>query len=187
VTVWTGVDVGARRKGFHVARVDERRLLSLDRVVSSQKVVDLVVGARLVAVDSPRTLAEDGRTTRDCERELVRAVCGIRWTPDRSAVMSDNPYYEWVRCGLELYEALEGAGVPVSECFPTAAWTRWGGPRGSRTRARWSRETLAGLDLEDVPHGLSQDWRDAIAAALTAQLPRRFTERFGPIVVPAAA
>jgi predicted nuclease with RNAse H fold len=58
--------------------------------------------------------------------------------------------------------------------LPTASWTIWGGKREGRRRARWTRETLEQLQrdgLTGLPNRrLNQDGRDAIAAALTAQL-----------------
>lgn len=71
------------------------------------------------------------------------------------------------------------------EVFPTASWTRWSGPRGAVSRARWSRAALASLGVEDVPQRTNQDQRDAIAAAVTArQHTFGQTETFGEIVVP---
>ena len=120
---------------------------------------------------------------------MARAVCGIRWTPERSR-LSGNPYYEWVEHGLELYAAL-AARLPrarLIEVFPTAAWTVWAGPRGKVRRAEWSAAALADLDLAGVPvRRLSQDDRDAIAAALVARLDDEGrTRAFGKLIVPAA-
>jgi len=181
---WMGVDVGAARKGFDVALVDERRLLALR---SRQSVADVVAWVReaapvCVAVDSPRSCAAPGATHRADERALRAAVCGIRWTPPRSA-LDGNPYYAWIVEGLRLYDALAALDVEVVECFPTAAWTRWHGPRGARSRADWSREALTARGLAGVPTRTNQDERDAIAAALTARGP---VERFGEIAVPVA-
>jgi hypothetical protein len=113
-------------------------------------------------------------------------VCGIRWTPDhRSGAIGS--YYEWIREGLALYDALRHLGITAVEVFPTAAWTRWSGPRGTSSRARWSREALASLGLEGVPRRTNQDQRDAIAAAVAArQHTLGRTETFGEIVVPVA-
>jgi predicted nuclease with RNAse H fold len=135
---------------------------------------------RLVAVDSPISCAPAGERSRPCERALARSVCGIRYTPPRE-VLGSSRYYEWIEHGLELYEALDAAGLRTVECFPTASFTRWAGSRGSRSRAAWTRDAL-GLDLR-----LNQDGRDAIGAALTArccELGR--AERFGEIAVPLA-
>jgi predicted nuclease with RNAse H fold len=124
-------------------------------------------GPAVVAIDSPCCYAPDGQTSRDRERTLNREVCGIRWTPDQGR--ADGAYYEWIREGLGLYEALaQQGGVEVIEVFPTASWTRWLGPR-SRSRSDWTRDGLARLGLEGVPPRTNQDQRDAIAAAVTAR------------------
>ena len=181
-----GVDVGGRRKAFDVALVEDGRLIGLRHRQSVDDVVGWVAPARpaVVAIDSPRSCAAPGRTHRPEEKELRDAVCGIRWTPP-IAQLAGNPYYEWIVEGLRLYDALGEQPVQVIECFPTASWTRWHGPRGGRRRAAWTREALGALDLRDVPARTNQDMRDAIAAALTARdyAQGRF-EAFGDIVVP---
>jgi predicted nuclease with RNAse H fold len=184
--IWAGVDVGGRRKGFHLTVIDSR-LVDRQRAETPSQAVEWLASAdpELVAVDSPRTPARSGETTRDCERRLAAEVCGIRWTPDAATLDAGNPYYEWIVHGLELYEELGRADVRAVECFPNASWTRWGGPRNGRSRARWSHETLARLGLDGLPERLNQDWRDSIAAALTARAHSRgLTDELGEIVVP---
>jgi predicted nuclease with RNAse H fold len=189
---WAGVDVGAA-KGFDVAVIDEHRLVAgPERIAEIREVVGRLreQRPRVVAVDSPRSPAPRGELSRPEERCLVRAgVCGIRYTPDEAALAGNETYYAWIANGFALYEALlaarRSAGWRVIECFPTATWSRLGGGRGSRSRARWSREVLDRLDIDDVPRGTSQDARDAIGAALTARLDDSgAAERFGEIVVP---
>jgi predicted nuclease with RNAse H fold len=185
--MWMGVDVGGPRKGFDVALVEDRRVVGVRGRQSVDDVVAWLICAdpAVVAIDSPRSCADPGRTFRPEEKALRDAVCGIRWTPPRSA-LDGNPYYEWIVEGLRLFRALESYPVEVIECFPTASWTRWLGPRGGRPRSVWTREGLAALGLEGVPPRTSQDVRDAIAAALTAREYQagRF-EAFGDIIVPA--
>jgi predicted nuclease with RNAse H fold len=186
MALWLGVDVGAERKGFDVALIDERSLLELRGGLSMASVVELAVARSpvLVGVDSPRTCAPDGHTARADERELRRRVCGIRWTPDLAHVQTGG-YYAWVRHGLALFDALAGRDMAVIEVFPTASWTRWCGPRGAISRARWSREGVRALGLAGVPARTNQDQRDAIAAAVTArQHTHGLTEAIGEIVVP---
>ena len=184
-----GVDVGGRRKAFDVALVEDRRLIDVRPRQSVDDVVAWVASARpaVVAIDSPRSCAAPGHTHRPEEKELRDAVCGIRWTPPE-AQLDGNPYYEWIVEGLRLYDALAPQPVDVIECFPTASWTRWHGPRNGRRRSVWTREGLAALALEGVPSSTNQDVRDAIAAALTARDygQRRF-QAFGEIVVPRTA
>jgi predicted nuclease with RNAse H fold len=184
---WLGVDVGAARKGFDVAVVDERELVELRANLSVADVVTLV-GAHaplVTAIDSPRSCAPEGHTARPSERALNRAVCGIRWTPDLEHVHGSD-YYAWVRHGLELFAALNNRGLQTIEVFPTASWTRWCGPRGTASRAVWSKHGLQQLALHGVPKSTNQDQRDAIAAAVTARAHTHgLTEAIGEIVIPA--
>ena len=181
-----GIDVGGRRKRFDVALVEGKRLAGLRSRLSVADVVAWVRSARpeVVAVDGPRSTAAPGKTCRPGERELAASVCRIRWTPPRDR-LAGNPYYEWIVEGLRLFEVLEPLATEAIECFPTASWTRWHGPRDGRSRAAWTSRALAALDLDGVPHRTNQDQRDAIAAALTARdYARRRCEAFGDIVVP---
>jgi predicted nuclease with RNAse H fold len=188
VAVWVGVDVGAKRKGFDVAVIDDRRVLALQGHLTCRQVVDIVLANRpaVVAIDSPRSCAPDGQSARDGELQLARSICGIRWTPDAGRVQA-SAYYAWILEGHALFDALAVRGVEVIEVFPTASWTRWHGKRGSRTRAAWTRQGLAALSLECVPARTNQDQRDALAAAMTAyQHSLARTETMGDIVVPAS-
>ena len=192
---WIGIDVGAERKGFHLAAVDERGVvrgperLGLEAVVGRVRELDPLV----VALDSPRSYAAPGATRREAERLFAAAkVCGIRWTPDeatvRAARAAGSSYYDWIVNGLRLYAALERErlGERVVECFPTASWTVWAGERCDR-RAAWTRAGLASLALSGLPsRRLNQDDRDAVAAALTARLVSRDGVRVfgGELAVP---
>ena len=187
MTPWLGVDVGGKRKGLHIAVVDDRGVVTLASGLDVAGVVAHVDAARpeLVGIDSPRRCAPDGHTAREDERMLARSVCAIRWTPDAAGVRS-SAYFAWIIHGLELFEAITARGVEAIEVFPTASWTRWHGVRGRRSRAAWSREGLAAMRLAGVPDRTNQDQRDAIAAAVTArQYSRGQTESIGEIVVPA--
>jgi ribosomal protein S18 acetylase RimI-like enzyme/predicted nuclease with RNAse H fold len=188
-----GIDVGGRRKGFHGAAVRGAEVVAgPERLVDVASAVAWVVDLdpAVVALDSPRTCASAGASSRADERELARAVCGIRWTPER-ARLAGNRYYEWVEHGLELYAALAAVGLGpdrVVETFPTAAWTIWAGARGKVPRSEWSAAALADLGLAGLPdRRLSQDDRDAVAAALVARLHGEgATTAYGEIVTPAA-
>jgi predicted nuclease with RNAse H fold len=187
-----GIDVGGRRKGFHGCALRGNRVVAgPERLPDVASAIEWVValGPGVVALDSPKTCAPAGESSRADERELARAICGIRWTPERSR-LAGNPYYEWVEHGLELYDALAGAGIDrdaLIEVFPTAAWTVLAGPREGRRRSEWSAEALADLGLAGLPsRHLSQDDRDAVAAALVARLQAEGRARaFGEIIVPA--
>lgn len=183
--MWAGVDVGGPRKGFHVALIDEHGLVAAPVQIRAATGVAEVLSSwrpRVIAVDSPCCPAPDGCRSRACERALARAVCGIRYTPER-ALLYLNGYYAWILNGLELYEILSAGGLEAVECFPTASFTRWAGRRGSKTRAAWSLAALSTLGFRGVPGG--QDGRDAVAAALTARAYGEGSfELFGEIVVP---
>lgn len=189
---WAGVDVGAR-KGFDVAVIDRERLVAPPRrIASAGEVVGYLsrLHPTVVAVDSPKRPAPPGRRSRAGERDLVRAgVCGIRYTPNEESLCGNEAFYGWILNGLRLYEALgrspDLAAATVIECFPTASWSRLGGPRGKRTRARWSRAVLRAQGLSGLPARMNQDARDAVGAAITARLHSvEQTESFGEIVVP---
>ena len=192
---WVGIDVGAERKAFHLAAVDERGVVRgpqrLERAAVLARVWEL--DPLVVALDSPRSYAAPGTTRRAAERLFAEAkICGIRWTPDEAAVRAaraaGSSYYDWIVNGLRLYEALEreGLGDRVVECFPTASWTVWAGERHDG-RAAWTRAALASLAVPGLPsRRLNQDDRDAVAAALTARLVSHDGVRVfgGELVVP---
>lgn len=188
---WVGVDVGGRRKGFDVAVLDDHDHVRLHRTRDVAEVVAWAGGAMRVGVDGPAAWAPHGEASRPDERAFVRAgICGIRYTPDEAhARARTDDHLDWVWQGLALYRALAAAGVPTVEVFPTAAWTRWLGPRAGRSRAQWSHAGLRRLrtaGLVDHPQATTQDARDAVAAALTArQVTRDTVERFGTLAVPA--
>jgi predicted nuclease with RNAse H fold len=127
-----------------------------------------------------------GERSRADERALARAVCSIRYTPDEATLRAPHrsDYYGWVLQGLDLFAALATAEVATVECFPTASVTRWAGPRGTASRARWSTAALESLGVAGVA-ALGQDGRDAVLAAMTARAHAAgATEAFGDIVVP---
>ena len=190
--IWAGVDVGGRRKGFHVAAVGDGRVVVGPEQLADAAVVTAWVKAvelRVVAIDCPRSCADPGEGSRAGERALMKEICGIRWTPERSK-LGGNPYYELILNGLDLYDALSrrggGSKPKVIEVFPTASWTIWAGRRGKRSRAAWSRAELKRRRLHGLPtRRLNQDDRDALAAALTArQYDIGEFQKFGEIVVP---
>jgi hypothetical protein len=115
---WLGVDVGAAKKGFDIAVIDARELLELRGGLTLGAVLEHVDHwrPRIVAIDSPRSCAPTGATTRPGERELAKAVCGIRWTPDEAHVRA-NRYYAWIVEGLALFEALRRTASTRSRCF----------------------------------------------------------------------
>jgi predicted nuclease with RNAse H fold len=181
MATWLGVDVGGARKQFDAALIDERSLLWRGARLSQQEVLAVAFEHRVnvVAVDAPCACAAPGERSRRAERELAAAVCHIRYTPDEREVRA-NEFHDWVVRGLALHRALEAAGLRAVEVFPTASFTRWVGPRAGERRSAWSARALATLGLEGTTGRMSQDARDAIAAAATArQLDRGECELFG--------
>lgn len=190
---YVGVDVGGPRKGFDVAVLDDDDRVAVHRAGEVGEVVARAAGARLVGVDAPAAWAPAGQRSRPDERAFARAgICGIRFTPDEAAARArDDDHLGWVWQGLALYAALASVDVPAVEVFPTAAWTRWLGPRGEHRRLAWTREGMARLRADgladDAGDRPSQDAMDAVAAALvTRQATAGTVERFGALVVPAA-
>jgi predicted nuclease with RNAse H fold len=172
--------------------IDKSALVAATRIDAADAVIEWLSASApaVVAVDSPRAPAPPRAQSRDDERALVRAgVCGIRFTPSLAVMRAHaGGYYDWVLNGLALYDRLERAGSAweVIECFPTAAFTRLGGPRGGSSRALWTRQVLEELGIGGLPRRTSQDERDAVMAALTARAyDQGEAERFGEIVVPA--
>jgi predicted nuclease with RNAse H fold len=186
---WAGVDVGGSRKGFHIAVIEnDRVVLGGKRVLGVHDAVEQLRRERpvLVAIDAPRRAALDEQRSRECERTFVRAgICALRYTPDLRSI-NGSQYYEWIRRGFALYAALERVGLRAIECFPTASWTIWAGQKGLASRARWSSKALGDLHLDGVPSRLGQDARDAIGAAMTARCHAEGRgHAFGDLVVPA--
>jgi hypothetical protein len=157
MAVWVGVDVGGKRKGFDVAVIDDRRVLALQGHLTCRQVVDIVVGNRpaVVAIDSPRSYAPEGRAARDGELQLARSICRIRWTPDARRVRG-SAYYAWILEGVARSARLLPM-VPRSSRFFRL-------PRG-----------LAGTTSE-APRaarpGLGRDWQPSVWKRSRAHEPR---------------
>ena len=186
-----GVDVGGPVKGFHYAVLSGAGLVDSGRADSPDRLATAIAShaPTVVAVDGPRSLAPDGLAGRPCERDFLgEGMCGLRLTPDRATMVArgGENHLAWIGRGLDLYRRLDAGPWQVIECFPTAAWTVWGGARNGRSRARWSAAVLAGFELSGVPARMSQDARDALGAALTALAFARGMHRsFGELVLPA--
>jgi predicted nuclease with RNAse H fold len=189
-----GIDVGGERKGFHGCAIDGERIVAGPQAIGGvEAAVDWVAWFEptTIAIDSPCEAAPAGTKARPDEVEFNRAgICGIRFTPPLDQ-LAGNPYYAWIVHGLRLYEALATRlpGTALIETFPTAAWTIWHEPRGKQARGAWSQDAFDSLGLAGAPaRRLSQDDRDAVAAALVAHRHEEGeTTAYGKIIVPAAS
>jgi hypothetical protein len=102
---WLGVDVGGKRKGFDVAVVDDRRLLTLAPRLDRHAVIALVQRdtPMVVAIDAPRSCAPDGHTARAGER---LTGSWTRWSGSRGAASRAR----WSTSGLASL-GLQGGSV----------------------------------------------------------------------------
>ena len=132
---------------------------------------------RCAALDGPHALAAPGRTLRACER--LCAAAGK--TPDaRARLVPGRPFAGFTASGLDLFAALDAAGLAVSpprpgpgiwETYPAYLWralARDLAPKATaRGRAERARVLAAcGVLLPDGP--LGHDRLDAAACALAA-------------------
>ena len=173
---WAGVDVGGRKKGFHLAVIEGDRVTELDQYPDAQTLASHLIELKpqAVGIDSPSDWAPDGQKSRPAEREFAaKKICGIRYTPDLATAQAHTgTYYEWIFNGMELWDALRSDPHfqgRLFEVFPTASWTIWHGPRGDRKREEWSQEALENLPLSLPEVKWTQDLRDAVAAALSGK------------------
>ena len=171
---WAGVDVGGRRKGFHLAVIEGDRVTELDHYPDAQTLAAHLIELKpqAVGIDSPSEWAPDGQKSRPAEREFARKkICGIRYTPDLATAQAHpGTYYEWIFNGMELWDSLRAHPHfkgRLFEVFPTASWTIWNGPRGDRRREEWSHEALLELPLQLPNVEWTQDLRDAVGGAST--------------------
>ncbi|MGA1213285.1 MAG: DUF429 domain-containing protein [Solirubrobacterales bacterium] len=169
---WAGVDVGGKKKGFHLAVIEGNRVTELERYPDAQTLASHLIALKpeAIGIDSPSDFAPPGQKSRPQEREFAaKKICGIRYTPDRATCEAHpGTYYEWVFNGMELWDALRAHPHfqgRLFEVFPTAAWTIWHGPRGKRKREDWSQEALMTLPLQLPEVKWTQDFRDALGAA----------------------
>jgi predicted nuclease with RNAse H fold len=122
-----GVDVGAGKKGFHLAILDGHSAKCFHREKPTE-VRDLCAGLGVIAIDAPcgwacQSISSTGRS-RQAERDL-KAHRGIQsfYTPTRArAVASEKSNYDWMFNGEELWRTLRhhpiGGPVRLIETFP---------------------------------------------------------------------
>lgn len=133
--------------------------------------------ARCAALDGPHALAAPGRSLRTCER--LCAAAG-KTPDDRAGLVPGRPYAGFTASALDLFAALDAAGLAVSpprpgpgiwETYPGYVWRRLAPglapkatERGRRERAR----VLAACGIV-LPRGLpGHDRLDAAVCALVA-------------------
>jgi predicted nuclease with RNAse H fold len=98
MTLYAGIDVGAR-KGFDVAVIGDGRVVAPPRrITGASGVVDCLSALRpaVIAIDSPMTPAPTGKLSREGERLVKAGVCGIRYTPHEMALHANEKYYGWI-------------------------------------------------------------------------------------------
>ncbi len=173
---WAGVDVGGRRKGFHLAVIEGDRVTELDHYADAASLAAHLIALkpRAIGIDSPPEWAPLGQKSRPAEREFARKkICGIRYTPDLATAQAHpGTYYEWIFNGMELWGYLRAHPHfedRLFEVFPTASWTIWHGPRGDRKREDWSHQALDSLPLQLPKVMWTQDLRDAVGASFTVK------------------
>ena len=176
-----GIDVGARRKGFHAVALRDGRYAGQ---VASSEAVELshwcrqVIGASVIAIDAPCRWSPDGRP-RACERELMEQGIRCFASPSRARA-ADHPsdYYGWMLQGEALFQALEPShplltelplhGAACFETFPHAiTWHLRGGNATAADKRAQRSELLvnAGIALRPLT---SIDRIDAALCALAA-------------------
>lgn len=110
-----GIDVGAERKGFHLVCLEPFSFINLH---DPHEAASWCKGADLVAIDCPSEWAAPGERSRPFEREMIRQGYPCFCTPSEERARG-NPFYDWVRNGLRLWQALE-SHPRVVEVFPRA-------------------------------------------------------------------
>lgn len=115
-----GVDVGGRKKGFHVSvvRSGASEFEFVDGLLTVEGVVGVArrYGVDVIAIDCPPQAQIAGERTRLSERQLHLMGVRVQWT---RRVGLELP--EWMVHGQELWEALrnEVPEAKLIETFPT--------------------------------------------------------------------
>jgi predicted nuclease with RNAse H fold len=188
--ITAGIDVGSRRKGFHLVILDEHRMVAQLAGASVSEVIAEITRhkAKVVAVDSPSQWALTGGS-RAAERLLQRQGIRCFYTPARDRPkVNEQGFYGWVFHGLELWEALRKEGYSdyigtstgklVIETFPHGIACRLTGQPLSAKDKRRDRGALVsklGYDLGSKP---SIDLLDTTLCAHTARFLKQ-AEAFG--------
>ena len=105
-----GIDVGGARKGFHAVALRDGayagQLASHDVQGLANWCLETMC-ASVIAIDAPCRWSTTGRA-RPCERELMQQGIFCFATPSREkAEQHPSGYFDWMRRGADLYEALK--------------------------------------------------------------------------------
>jgi predicted nuclease with RNAse H fold len=177
-----GIDVGGARKGFHAVALRDG---AYSGQLASHDVQELAnwclvaMCASVIAIDAPCRWSSDGRA-RSCEQELMQQGIFCFATPCREkAEQHPSGYFDWMRRGADLYEALEDShplltSLPSTgqrccfETFPHAiTWHLRGGEAKARQKRPQRTALLAQAGITTAPL-TSINWIDAALSALAA-------------------
>ena len=188
--VWkfAGIDVGGKKKGFHLVGLSEYGSLQSRHVLTPEDAALAVKswGVHVVAVDAPMSWAAVGRS-RVSEQKLEFFGIHCFKTPCES-VARDRPFYDWVRNGLALYDVLgqheyrrpkelpkaDKGSLRMIETFPHAVARRLSVSESTgRSKVRFRRQVLReyGIDESQLRN------IDFVDAALCALLARIYLEQ----------
>ncbi len=177
-----GIDVGGARKGFHAVALTGGTYADQLATGDAGELAHWcrsVVRASVIAIDAPCRWSTDGRA-RPCERVLMRQGIFCFATPSReTAEQHPSGYFDWMRRGADLYEALEDShplltSLPSTghrccfETFPHAiTWHLQNGEAKARQKRQQRTALLTQAGINTAPL-TNIDWIDAALCALTA-------------------
>ena len=177
-----GIDVGGTRKGFHAVALRDGAYAGQLASHGVQELANwclVAMCASVIAIDAPCRWSSDGRA-RPCERALMHQGIFCFATPSREeAEQHPSGYFDWMRRGADLYEALEDShplltSLPSTgqrccfETFPHAiTWHLRNGEAKARQKRPQRTALLAQAGITTAPL-TSIDWIDAALCALAA-------------------
>ena len=177
-----GIDVGGARKGFHAVALCDGAYAGQLASHDVQELANwclVTMCASVIAIDAPCRWSTTGRA-RPCERELMQQGIFCFATPSREkAEQHPSGYFDWMRRGADLYEALKDShplltSLPSTgqrccfETFPHAiTWHLRNGEAKARQKRPQRTALLAQAGITTAPL-TSIDWIDAALCALAA-------------------
>lgn len=177
---YLGIDVGGPRKGFHTVALrgrefEPRAFGNVEELVNWVRELKPLA----IAIDAPCAWSADGGS-RECERTLRIGADRIScFSTPTQARASGRSFYDWVRNGLALYQALapdyplytgeNTLGPVLCETFPQAVACMLAGRKVSaRHKSPVRRQILRAATYD--PDGLSNiDLVDAALCAIAAK------------------